>query len=645
MVEFGVLRTLWSEKQIRHQEDLIGFRMLMTSSIRQILTALLLSLSMMSSAQADWINLSGAETAPNIAEIYVLDDHVKLVLEVYIGDLMVFDDLVPDSWLKTLNVDRPAPAERLRHFASKTFQLLTESGDKLQASLKLAEPRLRKDRQSPFAGMINPFTRQRVPEPPADKRVLYAELVYPFKTKPQTLTIVPPLDATGRARATIGFIAYHKAVPIIDFRYLGARAHLTLDWHDPWYSKFDNPNLKRHHKDALMSFLYIEPYEVRHEILTRVQDMGQWLDLGLSGDQYIEVDELEPLKQRIGAFLLGKNPVRVDGESLKPILDRMNYVKVGLSGIQLMEQPERLEISTAIIGVIITYLTPGLPQKVSVDWELFTDQIQRVPATAIDPAGPMLSSLEPQHNVHTWTNFLKDYKLPTVQLVAVDDALRSMRLPLGSLLCLFALLPVIQQGRRRWRTRRSMRPPLILAMLLFVVGVGLYPFAGVSIAKPGRMTPTLTDADAKAILYSLLKNVYRAFDFRQEEDVYNKLAVSVSGELLADVYLQSRKSLLIQKAGGAQAKVKAVEVSDVAITKLPARSLAFACNTTWTALGSVGHWGHVHTRKNLYNAIVTIEPVDGAWKITALELLEEKRLDPTVQPAMAKPNNQQSRDD
>ncbi|MGB5536674.1 MAG: hypothetical protein WBN08_12325, partial [Thiogranum sp.] len=50
-------------------------------------------------ASADWINLTGAETSPNIAEIYVLDDHVKLVLEVYIGDLDRFEDLVPDEWL------------------------------------------------------------------------------------------------------------------------------------------------------------------------------------------------------------------------------------------------------------------------------------------------------------------------------------------------------------------------------------------------------------------------------------------------------------------------------------------------------------------------------------------------------------------
>ena len=44
-------------------------------------------------AKADWINLTGAETSPNIAEIYVLDDHIKLVLEIFIEDLRTFDDL------------------------------------------------------------------------------------------------------------------------------------------------------------------------------------------------------------------------------------------------------------------------------------------------------------------------------------------------------------------------------------------------------------------------------------------------------------------------------------------------------------------------------------------------------------------------
>ncbi|MGH8652048.1 MAG: hypothetical protein ACREYE_07620 [Gammaproteobacteria bacterium] len=42
---------------------------------------------------------------------------------------------------------------------------------------------------------------------------------------------------------------------------------------------------------------------------------------------------------------------------------------------------------------------------------------------------------------------------------------------------------------------------------------------------------------------------------------------------------------------------------------------------------SVGHWGHVHPRENFYEALVTIEPVTGVWKITGLEVLNEQRLD------------------
>jgi hypothetical protein len=44
-------------------------------------------------------------------------------------------------------------------------------------------------------------------------------------------------------------------------------------------------------------------------------------------------------------------------------------------------------------------------------------------------------------------------------------------------------------------------------------------------------------------------------------------------------------------------------------------------------MGTVGHWGHVHTRQNLYDAIVTIKAVDGTWKITELEVIEENRID------------------
>jgi hypothetical protein len=162
---------------------------------------LLVALLTLATARADWINLTGAEIAPNIAEITVFDDRVEVALEVSVGDLESFEALIPDDWLKDAPIALPALAERLARFSEQGLRFITNTGETLPAELRLAEPRLRKDRVSPFAGMINPYTRRKVPQAPADKRVLYAELVYPFEeTAPKTLTMTPPLDAEGPAR-------------------------------------------------------------------------------------------------------------------------------------------------------------------------------------------------------------------------------------------------------------------------------------------------------------------------------------------------------------------------------------------------------------------------------------------------------------
>jgi hypothetical protein len=46
-----------------------------------------------------------------------------------------------------------------------------------------------------------------------------------------------------------------------------------------------------------------------------------------------------------------------------------------------------------------------------------------------------------------------------------------------------------------------------------------------------------------------------------------------------------------------------------------------------------GSLGAYSLSKNQYEANISVEPVDGAWKDTGLELLEEKRIDPYANPA------------
>ena len=584
-------------------------------------------------AWPEWINLTGAETSPNIAEIYVMDDHVKVKLEVNTGDTESSEEWVPDDWIEDQAMKRAPVEDRISHFATNMLKFITNEGETLAAEIVLVEPRMRVDRRSPFAGMISLYTRQRVPEPPADERVLYAEIIYPFEGKPDSIIMIPPLDDQGMAEVTLGFIAYHKSVPVIDYRYLAAPATLNLDWADPWRSMFDNPDMKRHHASATMSFLYIEPHEVRHEIMIRVKDMENWMDLGLRGNAFIEPDELEDLKQRIAEFLLTRNTVKVDDEALEPVLDRSDYITVDVTGIRILEEPQRLEISTAVVGVILAYLTDGMPQQAMVDWDLFTDQIQRVPATAIDPAGPMPTYLTPDDNVHAWAYFLKNYTPPTVVKVAVKDTVGKITLPA---LSIGAMVVVILTGWWIWQLRRQQLPYMLPSLALvtaLVIALAAFPHMQLTIHRPAAMIGNLSTNETKLIMSSLLKNVYRSFDFRNESDVYDKLALIVQGDLLEKIVLQMRRSLSDRRAVGAQARVNDIEILEATAEPLPSNDdESFRIKTKWTTQGSVSHWGQIDIRKNYYDAIVNIKDIDGYWMITGLDLLEQKRLDAGARP-------------
>ena len=529
----------------------------------------------------------------------------------------------------------------MRHFSAHGIQIIDDKGNHLQAQVRLAEPRFRKARPSLYAGRINPYTRRPVPGPPEDKRVLYFELIYPFKEKPNALTFIPPLDEnTGIVNVSLGFATYHNQVLINDFRFLSEPSTITLDWNDPWYSAFDKKTLKRWQRGGVMSFIYVEPYEVRHEILARVKDLAAWMDFGLRGDEFIEADENEALKQKVGEFLVAHDKVRIDGKPLKPILDRTSFVKYTLTRTYFIDQPERMPISTAVIGVIITYLTDGLPQQVTNEWNLWSDRIRNIPADAIDPAGPLPSNLTPDSNVLVWTNYLKTYTVPTVAAIHLDKARTTMHIPLVSLACWLAMAPLGIRIRNRRRNGGPIGGHVAMAAVLVVGSLLLYPVLQIAVAKPAQLASRLSAQEAQTVLDSLLNNIYRSFDFREEEDVYDRLATSVSGDLLTDIYLQNRRSLVVTQAGGAQARVKEVEILSVTAEPSKVTPLGLIFDARWTAMGTVGHWGHIHTRKNQYHATIDVEPVDGTWKIVDLELLEEKRIDPYGQPADQSGRNQ-----
>lgn len=108
--------------------------------------------------------------------------------------------------------------------------------------------------------------------------------------------------------------------------------------------------------------------------------------------------------------------------------------------------------------------------------------------------------------------------------------------------------------------------------------------------------------------------------------MYDKLAVSVSGDLITDIYLQSRKRLVMEEQGGARAKVQDVQLLDAVQSGPPGKGQRLTFQCAWRITGTVNHWGHSHQRRNQYDALIAIQPVEQTWKIVALDVIEERRL-------------------
>jgi len=384
-------------------------RLNMLMFLRISLLVALLSASF--SVFADWMNLTGAETSENIAEIYVLDDHVKVKLEVYVGDLDKFEELLPDEWLKDSVGEsgnkRPSLEQRMQTFATERLQFVTDRGVKLPAKLELVEPRQRVDRVSAYAGMINPMTRQRVRQAPADKRVLYAEIVYPFDSKPESLQIIPPLNERGIVTANIGFVAYHQAVPITDFRFLGQAATLNINWQDPWYTKFENKNLTRHHKYPLMLYLYVEPRQVRLESLLRISDITELTGFNVHDSQLSAEDKRQQLQEHIKNYYADNGSLQIDENLFKPDSVRVEFLTISLKGLKVIENASAVDESSLLVGISQKFFIEALPQMIESSWQFFNQRIDRIPVTVTDPVGPLMSLIDKDDPGFGWQNFLK----------------------------------------------------------------------------------------------------------------------------------------------------------------------------------------------------------------------------------------------
>ncbi len=552
-------------------------------------------------AFADAIIRTQAMLATSIAELYVEEDGVLLELEIGLADIEAYKNLLPDDIYERLGNEPRPLRERLPIFFREDLLVVANGSEPILGRVIEMQPRERIRRDEITGEPLQSSDTE--PE-----TVVFTRIRYPFSQRPDSITF-------GITRpANIGFVAYHKNVAVNDFRYMGPTQTLELDWEDPWYSSFGTRALRRTYFAPMSGFIYVEPYEVRKEIIARPKTLQNWVDLGLEGRNTIPVEMQDELLRKVAEFLRQHHKVVIDGETIVPELARINFLERTLTTRRVIDPPIERDINSAILGAIFVYPTvEPLPQQVTMDWDLFNERIQMIPVSAVDQAGALPTFLEPDFAVLEWQNFLRFPELPTLTaIVPPPTVLEKAASYLRWVLILAALWAIWGLWQKKVPGTFLKVPGTLLVVLLAAASFWL-----------GQKAKPSEDV-SMAIVAGLLHNVYRAFDFRAEEDIYDVLDKSVSGDLLAQIYLETRRGLELANQGGARAKVKDIEVTDLATRA--GEDGGFIAEASWNVAGSVGHWGHVHQRKNRYQTELYIQPVDGVWKLTNLEILQEERL-------------------
>ncbi len=336
-------------------------------------------------------------------------------------------------------------------------------------------------------------------------------------------------------------------------------------------------------------------------------------------------EEYESADAELRAFFGEHGTVLVDGVRVSPVVANLEFREA-------WEENDYVNF----VSVILEFGTKGLPRQVAVGWDRYDRS---------DPSWP-LAFIEASFEYDTTGQFYQFYpaepgvtwhrpSLPRKGATRVlTQAPPMWQVPLTSLI-IFGLVAV---GAALFYTRETPRRMAWGAIVTGCLAATLLsPFGVIAITPLWESKLRLPNTEQAAIIFEALhRNVYRAFDYKTEDEIYDALARSVDDGFLDTVYNEVYQSLIVQEEGGALSRVRGVEIleSDVEFatdTEQP----EFDIDCRWRVLGTVSHWGHSHWRTNEYQARYRVRGDATQWRIVSVDLRSQKRIgggDGTGQP-------------
>jgi hypothetical protein len=382
--------------------------------------------------------------------------------------------------------------------------------------------------------------------------------------------------------------------------------------------------------------IVIGPSKVTFTMLMNLAFVEEVVDTSRENEEAIHPVEHEAHRLDLLDFFETTNKVTIDGVAVAPVAREFEVQEADLSLLPLF--PRAGAKALVKVRLVLDYPAKAPPREVALTWGRFPPDRALETELGIPPitviamltakglrSRVVLTESEPEWTWHDTGESLAD------RFEAVPDLLERARLeiPLWTVLLggLGAGLGALGLRRGGWRRR----PWLPIAAAALLVGGALAHGAGrVSVPSPFGGARLPDAAQAVAIFQPLHANIYRAFDYVSESEVYDALARSVEGNLLDSIYNEIYQGLIMQEEGGAVSEVQSVRplVTDVeSIAPLADGRPGLTVRARWQVEGAVFHWGHSHHRTNEYEARYVVAHGEQGWRIRAQEILAQRLIE------------------
>ena len=545
-------------------------------------------------------------------------DRVLVEMRVMLEDLVLFHGLKPDNDTVYSAEDLRAAAKKHEAFLLKHFAIRDAQGRRLAGEMEKHSPEAIPDdgaRQDELMKLIVVYNLKFTPTEPKPGFLTFTQTFGGVKSVVPSIMEFMPLQ-TG--------VWIEKPVQLQP----GQPHTVSFDWENPPGKAPQNwRELRKKQAEefqkrlgitsysGLYSYIYLTDREVRHEILVPLLTFEKWLPLDRANPEYLEVEEQKAAHEKIAEWIRGRNPVEIDGVPVQPVLQRLQFFGLDIRDFAQNAEPRRVSAYQARLGIILAYPAKAPPNRVRMKWDSFHE------------AAPFLRSFVFEHDKDpTEEYFVRDqprwdwaregnppaaYDFKASVLVTAPKN-NGLYFFIAPLLALAAYVGLAHETTARR-----------IGAALFT-GACAATFIGI-LQMPSTL-PAPKDKFTTKHTATLLQNIYRAFDYNEESDVYDALAHSVTGELLEELFLKIQSGLRMQEQGGAVAHVKRVRIVDIK----PGRAAddgRLPVDCTWRVTGTVEHWGHIHTRENEYTARIHLSTTpEDRGRIAAYEVTDEQRI-------------------